>query len=557
MFVFQGVFFRTFYTTKTIKTVKEEISLLKNQEDYTQIKVEELVFSKNTQTITSILLRNTIEHNLNNLDLTVLTIVNSDSTYELYVPKLNSINYTVGQQVTAVAYETVDGSMLPTYLSIDNETLIRSLTSHNNDSLFNDINQDEQFQIEGTIESIKENIVIDTNNLNNIVSNELLNILSRNYLSSVSFDDGFYYFSNSNSLENTNLVFYSEIDIDGNEYILLSIYQMNHIDDIVKTAATVNLYMFLVVLLILIIASLIYSREFSKPLLYINNASKKLSQLDFSEPLLEINSSDEFAELSRNINILTVNLKTTLSRLNAQNRQLSENLIKDSKIEDKRRDFVSGMSHELKTPLAVIQASAEALQNDVYDSKEDQEKALILIQKEVSKTNKMIKGMMNVYKLETPDYQSKWATINVKESIKNIDSTLELLYKNSNISVSMDLEDCLVNANRDSLETIIVNLFTNAIKYTPNGNRIHIRLYNTLKHVNFEITNYGTSISLEEQNRIFEPFYRINKARTRNEGSTGLGLYIVNQMLQRYSSECIVKSDSDSVTFMFQIKKSN
>lgn len=557
MFVFQGVFFRTFYTTKTIRTVKEEIASLKNQDEYSKLNVEELIFSKNTQTITSLLSKNQVEQSISKLDLTILSVETESNTYELLVPKSSGIDYSIGQKITAVAYETTEGAMIPVFLSVDDETLIRSQISDQNNDLFLSLESNEQHQIDGIVSSIYENSRVENNSLNSIISNELLNILSKNYISSVSFEDGFYYFSNGNSFEDTNLVFYSEIEIDGNDYILLSIYQMNHIDDIVNTAATVNLYMFLVVLLILMIASLIYSREFSKPLLYINNASRKLSQLDFSEPLLEINSSDEFAELSRNINILTVSLKTTLYRLNDQNKKLSENLINESNSEGKRRDFVSGMSHELKTPLAVIQASAEALQNDVYDTKEEKDDALILIQKEVSKTNKMIKDMMNVYKMDIPDYQKDWETVNVKNLITNIDSTLKLLYTNSDITVKMELEDVSIEANKDNIETIIINLFTNAIKYTPNGSQIHIKLYSSAQNIKFEITNFGVSISKEEQQKIFEPFYRVTKARSREEGSTGLGLYIVNQMLERYSSVCEVESTTDSVTFMFQIKKSN
>jgi signal transduction histidine kinase len=557
MFVFQEAFFRTIYTTRTISTVKTEIANLSNQSTYEDIKIEELLFSRNTQTETSIIPEQSIINGTTSLDVYILEITNEDTTYKIYAPKFDNISYKIDSTINTILYSDQSDILYPMYLQVDNNTLIRANIDKTDTTNFLNLEDFEQIQFSGTISKVEDNISIGDTKLNNLVSKEILNLISKNYMSNVKFDDGYYYFTNSSERLGANLVFFSKLEINNESYVLISVYEMSHIEDIVKTAATVNLYMFIVVLIILVIASFIYSREFSRPLLYINEQTKKLSVLNFEQPLLKIDSTDEFSELANNINILSSNLKTTLYRLNEQNRQLSESLEEENDNELRRRDFVSGMSHELKTPLAVIQASAEAMEHGVYDTKEEIANSLKLIQAEVSKTNKMIKDMTNVYKLDIPNYEQSWKINNLKTIIEDIDHSLQPLYTNLKLNVEFNLEDTLVLCNRDRIETVIVNLFNNAIKYTPTKEKITISLYNDYNDAVFKIRNTGSAISKRNIEKIFDPFYRVDKVRSRVEGSTGLGLYIVAQTLDRYSSKCTVESKNNYVEFTFKIKKSN
>ncbi|MCK5388648.1 MAG: hypothetical protein KAJ22_05120 [Candidatus Izimaplasma sp.] len=280
-----------------------------------------------------------------------------------------------------------------------------------------------------------------------------------------------------------------------------------------------------------------------------------MSKLNFDNPLIEINTQDEFSELANNINLLSLNLKSTLERLNEQNKQLSISLDRENKNENTRRDFVSGMSHELKTPLAVIQASAEAIEKNIFDTEEERITALALIQKEVQRTNRLINNMITIYNLDNPDYSNDWQEINLSSIVRNTEESLRLLYKNSNIEVELNLEDSVITADQLKMELIINNLFTNAIKYTPKGNKIEISIKNIDSYVHFEIINYGINIENDKLDRLFDAFYRVDKARSRSEGSTGLGLYIVQQTLSQYNSKCIAVNIENGVSFSFQIKK--
>ena len=555
LFVFQGLVFRSYYTSEKIRDVKNEITTFSNKETYDSIQIEELVFSKNTNTITSIIPISDLQNNFDILDITILEVYTGEENIRIYAPSLKESHYEIGQFVSSTSLSKNDNIYIPTYLSVDDRTLLRRNTTNTNQSDFLDrlyISEEEYLQIEGEIVSININ---ESPVINSLISNEILNISSENYISMVPFESGNYYFSNQTNNENASLVFYSIVTIDDIDHVLISVFPTDYIDQIVIASGRANVYMFIVVLIILILSSFVYSKEFSRPLLFINNKTKELSMLDFTSPVISIDSTDEFAELAQNINTLSANLQATLYQLNEQNKQLSETIAQENIVEGTRRDFIQGMSHELKTPLAVIQASAEAIQNNIYDSDKEKEKALILIQDEVKKTKTMLNSMITVYKLNSPNYQKQWIEEDITELIKEIDQSLSPLYISSKIKVELNLDQATLKCDRDKLETIITNLFTNAIKYTPHSEKIKVSLIDSQDKIRFEIANYGVSVDEENQRKIFDAFYRVDKSRSRKDGSTGLGLYIVNQSLEQYGSSCQVKSDKNSVTFSFEIKK--
>ena len=136
------------------------------------------------------------------------------------------------------------------------------------------------------------------------------------------------------------------------------------------------------------------------------------------------------------------------------------------------------MSHEIKTPLSVIQASAEALEKNIFETEVEKKDTLNLIQKEVQRTNKLINNMITIYNLDNPEYTNDWQEVNLANIVRNTEESLRILYSNSNITVNLQLEDSIVMADQLKMELIINNLLTNALKYTPKNNKIEIKLEN-------------------------------------------------------------------------------
>ncbi len=558
LFLFQGIIFRTFYTSRTINSTKDEISYFIDTIEVSNIPDKIVDFSQETQT-TSLFITNEQFQNVSQLSLIKIDVEYQLVIYTIFVPNLINEEYHEGDEIIASLYfHEESGNYVPSPLRVNGSMIIRA-KMNTIDPIYADLisglDTSTRIPISGVISNISNSDVIQENPINPIISNEILNIFTENYDSLTIFDGGFYYYTSNDESDLTNLVFVANTTIGNESYVLISVYPMGHIDDIVDAVQLVNIYIFSIVFALLVIFSFIYSKQFSKPLVFINKATKEISNLNFDSPLIEINTQDEFSELATNINTLSLNLKTTLERLNEQNKQLSDSLDRENKNENTRRDFVSGMSHELKTPLAVIQASAEAIEKNIFETEEERANSLAVIQKEVQRTNKLINNMITVYNLDNPDYSNNWQEINIASIVSNTEESLRMLCKNASIEVNLDLEDAIIVADQLKMELIINNLFTNALKYTPKGNKIDIKVTNIDLYIKFEIINYGTTIEDDKLDKLFDAFYRIDKSRSRAEGSTGLGLYIVQQTLSQYNSKCIAKNIENGVSFSFQIKK--
>lgn len=561
--LFQSLLFKSFITNRIINQTVTEINEL--FDDVTLINVsEEIVdFSQETQTTSLLVSSNELIENFSSLSLNVINVDVDGINYAVYVPNLEDGVYEIDDSVIAnVLYHEPSDGYIPVNLIVDNVIILNSPDNRINHIYEEFIRGVEPFSnenITGTITSISLAVPSSGNvSINPIISNEILNILSKNYEEITQFsNDGYYYVTSSQSSGVSNLVFYADTKIANQEFILISVYPLSHIDDIVHTVRTFNIMIFLFLFILLFISAFVYSKRFSQPLTYINNTTKKLSNLDFSDDLIHINSTDEFGQLAANINTLSVNLKTTIDKLNEQNKQLSQTLNTENLNEEKRREFISGMSHELKTPLSIIQAAAEGLEKGVFKTEDARSKQRSVIQSEVIKVNKMLNDMITVYKLDNPLYMENWDMVNLKDIVSNVNDNLVLLQKNKSLVVNLYLDDVSIYGEKDKLELIISNLFNNAIKYTPKFEKIEVYLRNLDKYVEFEIINYGVNISEEQANRLFEAFYRVDTSRTRDDGSVGLGLYIVKQLLEQFDSMCIVKQLSNGVSFSFKLLKTN
>lgn len=559
IFFLQSIVFKEFYTQRTIDNNISEITAFFEDVSLTSINESTINYMQDTNTTALFAPYGDFQGSFDTMNLIKITITQNAQDFLVYVPYIDSLSYEEDQIVSATIVEIAStDEYIPLKLKIGGDLLINSRwgTVENIYSNFiPNINKSLKQEIVGTITNISFSTE-NTNNLHPIISNEILNIASNNYYDSQEFSsDGLYYYTSS--LNNDNLVFLATSEIDGEDYILVAVYPLSHIDDIVEAVKLINIYLFGMIFVILLFASFIYSKQFSKPLVSINNSTKEISNLNFESTLIEIKGNDEFAELAKNINTLSVNLKTALTELKEKNLHLSNSFDRENKNELLRKDFVSGMSHELKTPLAIIQASAESLEKYIFTDEGDRTKQLILIQKEVSKTNLMIQNMLKISNLDSSNFKANFSEFSLDDLLIDVIENIEPLIKNKNINFTMDISKIVFLGDKEKIDLVFNNLIGNAIKYSPEGESIHLSLKNNIDNIIFSITNTGTTISNDEKEKLFEPFYRVDKSRNRIDGSSGLGLYIVNQILSQYDSKCTVSSELNSVTFSFEIKITN
>ncbi|MEG7832509.1 HAMP domain-containing sensor histidine kinase [Bacillus cereus] len=311
-------------------------------------------------------------------------------------------------------------------------------------------------------------------------------------------------------------------------------------------------YALIIVFLVIILLSFYYSKIIVKPLIKINRVTKKMANFDFSEKL-PVTADDEIGGLSGSINTLSVNLKDRIDRLNVANTKLQQDIERERQLEKTRKEFISGVSHELKTPLSVIRSFAEGIKDGVS---KDTSYYTDVILEETENMNRLIVEMLELAKLESGTYKLDMTTFSIGELTQQVYTKLLFSMEEKHLQVNIDADSSiLVKANRSRIEQVVVNLLSNAIRYTPEGEKIQVSIIDAEDTVKVEIENTGNPIPEESLEKIWDRFYRLDASRSRHTGGTGLGLSIVKNILDLHHAEYGVYNTTNSVVFYFNLQK--
>lgn len=214
------------------------------------------------------------------------------------------------------------------------------------------------------------------------------------------------------------------------------------------------------------------------------------------------------------------------------------------KLEQIRTEFVSNVTHELKTPLTSIRGFIETLKNGAIEDKSVSTKFLEIIDIESERLYLLINDILQLSEIETQRTDSNIETYNVKSIMEEILSVLNVAANKKEIALSYEVSDSLsIYVNRDRIKQMLINLIDNAIKYNSENGYVHVKAYKQEGIITFSIRDSGIGIAEEHIPRIFERFYRVDKGRSRNMGGTGLGLSIVKHIVNLYSGSITVKSE--------------
>ncbi|MGE7860669.1 ATP-binding protein [Bacillus mobilis] len=311
-------------------------------------------------------------------------------------------------------------------------------------------------------------------------------------------------------------------------------------------------YALIIVFLVIILLSFYYSKIIVKPLIKMNRVTKKMANFDFSEKL-PVTADDEIGGLSGSINTLSVNLKDRIDRLNVANTKLQQDIERERQLEKTRKEFISGVSHELKTPLSVIRSFAEGIKDGVS---KDTTYYTDVILEETENMNRLIVEMLELAKLESGTYKLDMTTFSIGELIQQVYTKLLFSMEEKHLQVSIDVDSSIfVKANRSRIEQVVVNLLSNAIRYTPDREKIQVSVIAMEDTVKVEIENTGNPIPEDSLEKIWDRFYRLDASRSRHTGGTGLGLSIVKNILDLHHAEYGVYNTTNSVVFYFNLQK--
>ncbi|WP_176461938.1 HAMP domain-containing sensor histidine kinase [Anaeromicrobium sediminis] len=338
---------------------------------------------------------------------------------------------------------------------------------------------------------------------------------------------------------------------DETKYIFVST-SLQPVSEALTVIEKYYIYFFIVALLLIGLLSFFYSKMISKPLIKINNVAKKMAILDFST-YCEVNSDDELGSLGNNLNILSKNLEHNLNELKIANAKLVDDMEKERQQENIRREFVANISHELKTPLGVIKSFSEGIKDGIYEKKRDY--YLDVIIDEVEQMDKLILDMLQLSKLESKNFKLNKSSFSLDKLIYYSNDKFGAMIESKGIKVNLNLKESTVYADKSKIEQVVNNLFSNAIRYSPQNEEINISIDASDKDICFYMENTGTHIPEDEIHRIWDRFYRVEKSRSKVSGGTGLGLLIVKNILELHNSTFGVKNTNKGVKFFFSLKK--
>ncbi|MFD6506934.1 MULTISPECIES: sensor histidine kinase [unclassified Bacillus (in: firmicutes)] len=332
---------------------------------------------------------------------------------------------------------------------------------------------------------------------------------------------------------------------DGSVTYIYAMASLQPVDEAVQMVQDYYIYIVAFVVVLIFLASFYYSKQIAKPLLKINDTTKKIAHLDFTEKI-PITSKDEIGDLSQNINTLS-------NKLHSHIGQLEQDIEKERKLEKTRKEFISGVSHELKTPLSIMKSCISILKDGVAEHKKDY--YFQAMEKEVDKMDILILDMLELAKFESGTYKMKKDSFYIDTAIEDICEYLSVEIEKKELRVHKNIRSFEVIANQSRIEQVIVNFITNAIRYTPNKEDIIISTVDEKDRIKVCIENKGTHIEEEQLDKIWDRFYRVDAARHRSQGGTGLGLAISKNILELHNAEYGVKNTKDGVLFYFYLPK--
>ncbi|MBK3494173.1 HAMP domain-containing protein [Viridibacillus sp. YIM B01967] len=331
---------------------------------------------------------------------------------------------------------------------------------------------------------------------------------------------------------------------DGTNAYIFSMTSLQPVDEAVQMIEEYYIYIVAFVSILILLASFYYSIKIARPLLRINSTTKKIANLDFSETIA-VHSKDEIGDLSQNINLLS-------HRLSMYIKQLQQDIEKEKKLENTRKEFISGVSHELKTPLSILQSCITILRGNVASHKK--EYYFNAMEKEVDKMDLMIVDMLELAKYESGTYKMKMNVFYINELLEEVCEKLSTEIQQKELRIQTHVFPIKVAANQRRIEQVLTNFLTNAIRYSPSQERIIMVTEKKGEMVKISVENKGAHIEEEHLEKVWDRFYRIDASRQRSRGGTGLGLAISKNILILHGVEYGVCNTDNGVQFYFYLK---
>ena len=302
-----------------------------------------------------------------------------------------------------------------------------------------------------------------------------------------------------------------------------------------------------------IVLAWFFSRQITKPLMELTTLSTKMAELDFDAKYTS-GGENEIAVLGNNFNQMSKKLESTISDLKKANYELQKDIEQKEKLETMRQEFLANVSHELKTPIALIQGYAEGLKEGISDDPESREFYCDVIIDEAGKMNRMVRNLLTLNQLEFGEDDVQFERFDIADLIRGIVAGSEIMIRQKEAKVVFHQETPVyVWADEFKAEQVIRNYFNNALNHLSGERVIEIKIETAGENARISVFNTGEPIPEEDVPHIWEKFYKVDKARTREYGGNGIGLSIVKAVMESFHKDYGVENYDNGVKFWFEL----
>ncbi len=344
--------------------------------------------------------------------------------------------------------------------------------------------------------------------------------------------------------DNTDKYIYGERYNNG----ILTVIQIpiEAIDETVDIFKEIIQYMMVAALFFGAVGAFILSKNITNPLVELNHIASEMGKLDFSRKYTE-KREDEIGQLGQSLNKMADALQSSI-------RQLQDELKKEKTLDILRKQFVTQVSHEMQTPLTVVQGYVEALEDGLADTEEDRKYHYEVINDEISKMTKMIRELLDLSQLEAGTFKINKEQFNINGLVKKVSDRYNEIAKQKQIIFEYhDVKKAVfVNGDQLRLEQVITNFIKNALEHTGENGKIEVYILLNERKVKVIVKNTGEPIPADDLPYVWESFY---KAKINKESKgTGLGLAISKQILNLHNAGYGVDNTEDGTEFWFEMK---
>lgn len=338
---------------------------------------------------------------------------------------------------------------------------------------------------------------------------------------------------------------------DGSQFLMRS-----PLESMRESAAISNRFLIYIgSVLILAAGALVwyFSKKLTDPIRELANLSDQMANLDF-EAKYTSGGKNEIGELGANFNRMSSRLESTISELKKANNSLLKDIEQKEKMEEMRNEFLGNVSHELKTPIALIQGYAEGLKDGVNDDAESRDFYCDVIMDEAMKMNQMVKNLLTLNQLEFGDEDISFERFDLAALIRGVLQSMEILAQQDELKIIFRQESPVyVWADEFKTEQVVRNYVSNAFHHASGDKVIEVKIQRESKKARTSVFNTGTPIPEEDLKHIWEKFYKVDKAHTREYGGNGIGLSIVKAIMESFHQEYGVKNYDNGVEFWFEL----